>query len=50
VGPSSFSRNRDRLLEGEIAPKFLATGVAQPRVKRRQSTDHFSVNGTLLEA
>ena len=47
---SSFTTNRDRLLEGEIAPKFLATGVAQPRVKRRQSTDHFSVNGTLLEA
>lgn len=31
---SSFSKNRDRLLEGEIAAKFLAAVVAQPKVKR----------------
>jgi transposase len=47
---SSFSKNRDRLLEGEIAGKFLAAVVAQPRVKRLLSSDHFSVDGTLLEA
>jgi transposase len=47
---SSFSKNRDRLLEGEIAAKFLAAVVAQPRVKRLLSSDHFSVDGTLLEA
>jgi len=47
---SSFSKNRDRLLEGEIAAKFLAAVVSQPRVKRLLSSEHFSVDGTLLEA
>jgi transposase len=47
---SPFSKNRDRLLDGEIAPKFLSAVLAQPRVKRLLSTDHFSVNGTLIEA
>jgi len=47
---SSFSKNRDRLLEGEIAAKFLRAVLAQPRVKRLLSTDHFSVDGTLIEA
>jgi len=47
---SSFSKNRDRLLEGEIAAKFLAAVMAQPKVKRLLSSDHFSVDGTLLEA
>lgn len=47
---SSFTTNRDRLLEGEIAAKFLAAVLAQPRVKRLLSSDHFSVDGTLIEA
>ncbi|PRH84351.1 IS5/IS1182 family transposase [Labrys okinawensis] len=47
---SSFSKNRDRLLEGEIAAKFLAAVLAQPNVKRLLSSDHFSVDGTLIEA
>jgi transposase len=47
---SSFSKNRDRLLEGDIAAKFLAAVLAQPRVKRLLSTEHFSVDGTLIEA
>ncbi|MDI1327197.1 MAG: IS5 family transposase [Brevundimonas sp.] len=47
---SSFSTNRDRLLAGEIAAKFLRAVLAQPRVKRLISSDHFSVDGTLLEA
>jgi len=47
---SSFTTNRDRLLAGEIAAKFLAAVLAQPRVKRLISSDHFSVDGTLLEA
>lgn len=47
---STFSKNRDRLLEGEIAAKFLAAVLAQPKVKRLLSTDHFSVDGTLIEA
>jgi transposase len=45
-----FSKNRDRLLEGEIAAKFLSAVLAQPKVKRLLSSDHFSVDGTLIEA
>jgi transposase len=47
---SVFSKNRDRLLEGEIAAKFLAAMLALPRVKQLLSSDHFSVDGTLIEA
>lgn len=45
-----FSKNRDRLLEGDIAAKFLSAVLAQPKVARLLSTDHFSVDGTLIEA
>lgn len=45
-----FSKNRDRLLEGAIAAKFLAAVLAQPHVKKLMSSDHFSVDGTLIEA
>ena len=47
---STFSKNRDRLLEGDIAAKLLSGVLAQPRVKRLLSTNHFSVDGTLIEA
>jgi transposase len=47
---SAFSKNRDRLLDGEVAAKFLAAVLAQPRVKRLLSSEHFSVDGTLVEA
>jgi transposase len=47
---STFSKNRDRLLGGDIAAKFLSAVLAQPRVKKLLSTDHFSVDGTLIEA
>jgi transposase len=47
---TTFTKNRDRLLEGEIAGKFLASVLAQPRVKALLSSEHFSVDGTLLEA
>jgi hypothetical protein len=47
---TSFSTNRDRLLNGEIAAKFLAAVLSQPRVKRLLSSQHFSVDGTLIEA
>ncbi len=47
---SSFTKNRDRLLEGQIAAKFLRAVLAQPQVKRLVSSDHFSVDGTLIEA
>jgi transposase len=47
---SVFSKNRDRLLEGDIAAKFLAAVLAQPKVNKLLSSDHFSVDGTLIEA
>jgi transposase len=47
---SVFSKNRDRLLEGDIAAKLLAAVLAQPKVKTLLSSDHFSVDGTLIEA
>ena len=47
---SSFSTNRDRLLEGDIAAKLLQAILSQPKVKKLLSSDHFSVDGTLIEA
>src|SRR3954454_3685382 len=47
---SVFSKNRDRLLDGEIAAKFLTAVLAQLRIKRLLSSEHFSVDGTLIEA
>src|SRR6516162_1642380 len=47
---TSFTKNRDRLLEGEVAGKFLAAVLSQGKVKRLLSSEHFSVDGTLLEA
>ena len=47
---SVFSKNRDRLLTAGIARDFLAALLAEPKVKRLLSQEHFSVNGTLLKA
>ena len=47
---STFSKNRDRLLEGDVAARFLAMLMARPRVKRLLSSDHFSVDGTMIQA
>lgn len=47
---SSFTGNRERLLEGHRAVQFLQAVPAQARVKRLSSSDRLSVNGTLLEA
>jgi transposase len=47
---SSFTKNRDRLLEGEIAARFPTAVLSQPRVKRLLSSEHFSVDGTLIQA
>lgn len=47
---SRFSKNRDRLLDGDVAQRFLAAVVAQPRVAALMSDDHFSVDGTLIQA
>src|SRR6204780_2387540 len=45
-----FTKNRDRLMEGDIACGFLAAILDDPRVKPLLSTEHFSVDGTLIEA
>src|ERR1700676_2192424 len=45
-----FTKNRDRLLAGDVAAKFMAAVLSQPRVKRLLSDEHFSVDGTLIEA
>jgi transposase len=47
---SVFSKNRDRLLTTEIAQDFLAALLADPKVERLMSHEHFSVDGTLLKA
>jgi transposase len=47
---STFSKNRDRLLDGEVAAKFLAAVLNRPKVKRLLSSRHFSADGTLIEA
>ena len=45
-----FTKNRDRLLEGAIAAKFLRAVLARPKVKALLSDEHFSVDGTLIQA
>lgn len=47
---STFSKNRDRLLDGDVAARFLSAILMQPRVRRLLSSEHFSVDGTLVEA
>ncbi len=45
-----FTKNRERLLEGEIAAKFFNAVMNQAEVKKFLSDDHFSVDGTLIES
>jgi transposase len=45
-----FTKNRDRLLEGDVAKQFLALVVEQARAQHLTSDEHFTVDGTLLEA
>ena len=47
---SSFTKNRDRLLEHDVAGQFFAAVVGQARGLGLMSSDHFSVDGTLIEA
>jgi transposase len=47
---STFSKNRGRLLEGDFARQFLAAVTSQPRGKALMSGEHFSVDGTLIQA
>jgi transposase len=47
---TTFTKNRDRLLDHEIADRFFAAVVRQAKLRRYVSSEHFSVDGTLLEA
>lgn len=45
-----YSKNRDRLIEGDVAARFMQAVLANRRVKTLLSDDHFSVEGTLIDA
>jgi len=47
---STFSKNRDRLLDADVAAKFLQAVLRHAKVKHFLSDEHFSVDGTLVEA
>ena len=50
LDPTTFTKNRERLLDHEIADRFFAAVVRQATLRRYTSSEHFSVHGTLLEA
>jgi transposase len=45
-----FTKNRNRLLEGDVAREFLCEVIAQAQAKNLTSDEHFTVDGTLIEA
>ena len=45
-----FTKNRDRLLDGDVAREFLSEVVRQAQEKNLTSDEHFTVDGTLVEA
>jgi transposase len=47
---STFSKNRERLMEADVAREFLTHLTGLPQVRRLLSSDHFSVDGTLIDA
>src|SRR6267154_6367510 len=47
---TSFTKNRERLQQGKVFDKFMVKLLEQPKVKPLLSDDHFSVDGTLIEA
>ena len=47
---TTFTKNRDRRLQGDVALEFMRALLAKPKVKVLLSSEHFSVDGTLLEA
>ncbi len=47
---TTFTKNRQRLLDHDVANEFFAAVVRQAKLRRYLSSDHFSVDGTLLEA
>jgi transposase len=48
--PTTFTKNRTRLENGEVFAKFMAKLLNHPEVKPLLSSEHFSVDGTLIEA
>jgi len=48
--PTVFSKNRERLMEGDVAERFFAQVLAQANAAGLVSDEHFSVDGTLIEA
>ena len=48
--PTTFTKNRDRLLAGDIARQFFDAVRTQAQARRLLSDEHFTVDGTLLEA
>lgn len=48
--PTVFTKNRDRLLDADVAAKFMAQLLAHKEVRKLLSDEHFSVDGTLIEA
>ncbi len=48
--PTVFTKNRDRLLEADVAREFLAALLGLARVRRLLSDEHFTVDGTLIDA
>lgn len=48
--PSTFTKNRQRLIEADIAKQFFARVVEQANAANLVSSDHFTVDGTLIEA
>jgi len=48
--PTTFTKNRDRLQNGEVFKKFMTRLLNHPQVKPLLSDEHFSVDGTVIEA
>ena len=48
--PTVFTKNRNRLLEGDVAREFLGEVVRQAQAKGLTSDEHFTIDGTLIEA
>ena len=48
--PTTFTKNRERLLNDQVMERFLEKLIGAPEVKPLLSDEHFSVDGTLLQA
>ena len=48
--PTTFTKNRERLQQGDIFQRFMSVLLNHPKVKPLLSDEHFSVDGTLIEA